>query len=166
MFWPPRSITTCEAYINGDFDIEGDVEAFWSLLRTIYHGGLPKECWNERAWKNVSLPFRQRGEPRLSPHVGRLEGTPHSPERDRQAVVPHYSVSNDFYALWLDSRMVYTCAYFKSPDQDLETAQVQKLDHVCRKLRLQPGQHCSTSVAAGADLFFMRPALRRAMRWA
>jgi cyclopropane-fatty-acyl-phospholipid synthase len=140
MFWPPRSLMTCEAYINGDIDVEGDVEAFWALLRHIYHGGLPKGMLERKSLEKRLSPFSSRGEPRLSPHVGRLEGAPHSPERDRQAVVPHYSVSNDFYALWLDSRMVYTCAYFKEADQDLETAQIQKLDHVCRKLRLRPGQ--------------------------
>ena len=70
----------------------------------------------------------------------RLEGTPHTTDRDREAVVPHYSTSNEFYALWLDSRMVYTCAYFTAPDQDIETAQYQKLDYACRKLRLRPGQ--------------------------
>jgi cyclopropane-fatty-acyl-phospholipid synthase len=52
----------------------------------------------------------------------------------------HYDVGNDFYALWLDERMVYTCAYFTRPDVTLEEAQLAKLDHVCRKLRLRPGQ--------------------------
>jgi cyclopropane-fatty-acyl-phospholipid synthase len=49
-------------------------------------------------------------------------------------------VSNDFYALWLDSRMVYTCAYFATPDEDLATAQERKLDYICRKLRLRQGE--------------------------
>jgi cyclopropane-fatty-acyl-phospholipid synthase len=61
-------------------------------------------------------------------------------ERDRQAVTYHYDVSNDFYALWLDRRMVYSCAYFQAPDDDLDTAQKRKLDYICRKLRLKPGQ--------------------------
>jgi cyclopropane-fatty-acyl-phospholipid synthase len=52
----------------------------------------------------------------------------------------HYDVSNDFYRLWLDSRMVYSCAYFTDPENDLETAQSAKLEHLCRKLRLRPGQ--------------------------
>ena len=52
----------------------------------------------------------------------------------------HYDISNDFYRLWLDKQMVYTCAYFSSPDMSLEQAQFAKLDHVCRKLRLQPGE--------------------------
>lgn len=51
----------------------------------------------------------------------------------------HYDVSNTFYRLWLDERMVYSCAYFKHDNDTLEAAQVHKLDHICRKLRLKPG---------------------------
>jgi cyclopropane-fatty-acyl-phospholipid synthase len=64
----------------------------------------------------------------------------HSKKTDSAAVRYHYDVSNDFYALWLDSRMVYSCAYFKTGEETLELAQEQKLDHICRKLRLQPGE--------------------------
>jgi len=63
----------------------------------------------------------------------------HSKKRDAEAIRYHYDVSNDFYALWLDARMVYSCAYYRDGSEDIETAQVQKLDHVCRKLRLKPG---------------------------
>ncbi|MDA1117309.1 MAG: class I SAM-dependent methyltransferase [Proteobacteria bacterium] len=63
----------------------------------------------------------------------------HSKERDADAISYHYDVSNDFYALWLDRRMVYSCAYFKSGAESIDDAQAQKLDHICRKLRLQPG---------------------------
>ncbi len=52
----------------------------------------------------------------------------------------HYDIGNDFYKLWLDERMVYTCAYFKNQDASLEEAQLAKLDHVCRKLCLKPGE--------------------------
>jgi cyclopropane-fatty-acyl-phospholipid synthase len=52
----------------------------------------------------------------------------------------HYDVGNEFYALWLDERMLYTCAYFARPEMSLEEAQLAKLDHVCRKLRLRPDQ--------------------------
>jgi cyclopropane-fatty-acyl-phospholipid synthase len=69
-----------------------------------------------------------------------VSGELHSLERDRQAVTYHYNVSNDFYALWLDQRMVYTCAYFAAPDEDLDTAQERKLDYLCRKLRLRRGE--------------------------
>jgi cyclopropane-fatty-acyl-phospholipid synthase len=64
----------------------------------------------------------------------------HSKKTDSAAVRYHYDVSNDFYALWLDSRMVYSCAYFKTGEETLELAQEQKLDHICRKLRLEPGE--------------------------
>jgi cyclopropane-fatty-acyl-phospholipid synthase len=57
----------------------------------------------------------------------------------RRNIHHHYDIGNDFYKLWLDKRMLYTCAYFPSPDISLEDAQLAKMDHVCRKLRLQPG---------------------------
>ncbi|MGC2048663.1 MAG: cyclopropane-fatty-acyl-phospholipid synthase family protein, partial [Gallionella sp.] len=64
----------------------------------------------------------------------------------RSNIHHHYDIGNDFYKLWLDDRMVYTCAYFPSQSSSLEDAQFAKLDHVCRKLRLQPGE---TVVEAG-----------------
>lgn len=57
----------------------------------------------------------------------------------REHIHHHYDLSNDFYKLWLDSRMVYTCAYFAQPSMSLEDAQIAKMDHVCRKLNLQRG---------------------------
>ncbi len=64
----------------------------------------------------------------------------------RRNIHHHYDIGNDFYKLWLDREMVYTCAYFPSPAMSLEDAQVAKLDYVCRKLRLAPGE---TVVEAG-----------------
>jgi cyclopropane-fatty-acyl-phospholipid synthase len=61
-------------------------------------------------------------------------------ELNRDAIAFHYDVSNDFYALWLDERMVYSCAYYEDAGQSLEQAQCNKLDHICRKLRLKPGE--------------------------
>jgi cyclopropane-fatty-acyl-phospholipid synthase len=58
---------------------------------------------------------------------------------DKEAIEHHYDLSNEFYALFLDPLMIYTCAYYRTPDGDLETAQRDKLDLVCRKLRLKPG---------------------------
>jgi cyclopropane-fatty-acyl-phospholipid synthase len=63
----------------------------------------------------------------------------HSKEENREAVAFHYDVSNEFYALWLGKAMVYSCAYFEQPGDDLDRAQQAKLDHVCRKLLLRPG---------------------------
>jgi cyclopropane-fatty-acyl-phospholipid synthase len=63
-----------------------------------------------------------------------------SKRNDAQAIAFHYDVSNEFYELFLDRRMVYTCAYYRRPDGDLDQAQEDKLELVCRKLRLQPGE--------------------------
>jgi cyclopropane-fatty-acyl-phospholipid synthase len=63
----------------------------------------------------------------------------HSQRQDKEAVTYHYDVGNDFYQAWLDERMVYSCAYFRTGNESLEEAQVGKLDHVCRKLRLTSG---------------------------
>jgi len=61
-------------------------------------------------------------------------------QNDVESIAFHYDVSNEFYKLWLDERMVYSCAYFETSEQDLETAQRNKLDYICRKLRLQKGE--------------------------
>jgi len=58
---------------------------------------------------------------------------------DRRAISRHYDVSNEFFALWLDKQRVYSCAYFRQADDSLDLAQEQKIDHICRKLQLQPG---------------------------
>ena len=64
----------------------------------------------------------------------------HSRKSDRKAIEYHYDVSNDFYKLWLDRNMVYSCAYFASGDEDLETAQMAKIDHILKKIDLKPNQ--------------------------
>jgi cyclopropane-fatty-acyl-phospholipid synthase len=66
--------------------------------------------------------------------------TRHSRARDRKAIEYHYDVSNDFYALFLDPNMVYSCAYFRHEDDSLAAAQTQKLDHILDKLMLKPGE--------------------------
>ena len=90
-------------------------------------------------WKVSRLP--KDGEPGGNGHRSAgLRGQPHSKKRDRQAVSQHYDVSNDFYALWLDRQMVYSCAYFERDDEDLDAAQARKLDYLCRKLHLRAGE--------------------------
>ena len=64
----------------------------------------------------------------------------HSVERDAKQIEFHYDLSDDFYALWLDPRRVYSCAYYRTPEMNLAQAQESKLDHICRKLRLQAGE--------------------------
>lgn len=139
MFLPGTEVGLAEAYLYDDFDVEGDIEAVFYYADTLKELALG---WSKKlslANELRRLPARDRTyRPQRGP--ADLKGSRHSVERDRQAVTYHYNVSNDFYQLWLDSRMVYSCAYFHSPSDDLETAQENKLDYICRKLRLKPGQ--------------------------
>ena len=76
----------------------------------------------------------------------RLRPSANSLKRSRHNISHHYDLGNDFYKLWLDEQMVYTCAYFPTPDATLEEAQAAKMDHVSRKVWLRPGE---TVVEAG-----------------
>jgi cyclopropane-fatty-acyl-phospholipid synthase len=64
----------------------------------------------------------------------------HSKASDKKSIQYHYDVSNEFYQLWLDPNMVYSCAYFETGNEDLATAQLKKIDHILTKIQLQPGQ--------------------------
>jgi cyclopropane-fatty-acyl-phospholipid synthase len=136
MFLPSKSLTICEAYFRGAYDVEGDLSEFWRLVQFLFEGGrLRKRAVTEAL---AGLPeFRPPLEGRQRV---RLPGEVHGQQRDQLAITSHFDVSNEFYALWLDSRMLYTCAYFRQPDNDLDTAQRDKLDLVCRKLRIKPGE--------------------------
>jgi cyclopropane-fatty-acyl-phospholipid synthase len=74
----------------------------------------------------------------LQRHIRALRA--HTPEKDAEQIQFHYDVSDDFYALWLDPRRVYSCAYYRDDAMTLAQAQEAKLDHICRKLMLQPGE--------------------------
>jgi cyclopropane-fatty-acyl-phospholipid synthase len=138
MFLPPSELNLGEAYIYNDFDIEGDIEAAFPMGDQIMDEHWGKMAQVRYGKRLLSLP--RTGQPRPGDSAAKLRGALHSKERDKQAVSYHYNRSNDFYALWLDKRMVYSCAYFATPDDDLDTAQQRKLEYICRKLRLQPGE--------------------------
>ncbi len=139
MFWPATELALGEAYVRGDFDIEGDFESAFALADFLasYRPRLTERLALARLLMALPSPGRVPAADRGASGLG---GPRHSVERDRKAVTYHYDVSNGFYALWLDSRMVYSTAYFAAPDEDLETAQERKLDVICRKLRLSPGE--------------------------
>ena len=112
----PSLLALAQAYIDGKAELEGDV-------REAIRGAEALARTNDGAIFDASGPVgarRSRGE-------------------DRDAIRHHYDVSNAFYQLWLDPRMVYSCAYFRTAADSLEEAQVAKLDHICTKLRLAPG---------------------------
>ena len=140
MFFPPSELNLFEAYIYNDFDVEGDIESLFAILDQFIdeRGHLGKMEQLRYGKRLMSLP--KTGQPRPNNLGMRLHGKVHSKERDRQAISYHYDQSNDFFELWLDPYMVYTCAYFAKPDDDLDLAQERKLDYICRKLRLRPGE--------------------------
>ena len=138
MFLAPSELALGEAYINDDYDIEGDIEAAFDLAD--YLLGQERSLWRSLDLTVLLQRLPGCGLPRTDPHSTRFSGPVHSKDRDRQAVRHHYDLPAEFYALWLDPRMVYSCAYFAKPDEDLDTAQVRKLDYICRKLRLRPGE--------------------------
>ncbi len=112
-----------DAYSDGDIEIDGNLEDF---LREIY---LSKE-------KAAKMPTR------LGPLAGLFgpKARSNTLQGSKSNIHHHYDLGNDFYKLWLDEEMQYTCAYFPAQDLTIEQAQVAKMEHVCRKLQLKPGQ--------------------------
>ncbi len=127
-----------EAYICNDFDIEGEMEYAFSVAD--YLLGRRLSLAERLRYGLFLLHLPAHGGACVKSLSAHLHGGRHSKKRDRQAVAYHYNVSNDFYALWLDKLMVYSCAYFSGPDDDLHAAQERKLDYICRKLRLRSGE--------------------------
>ncbi len=131
-----------DAYFHGRLDVEGDLYAALGLKRhfqTLSFSGRERMGLMLDALRLAFTPTKKiavAGEVRATTQFTH----DHSLESDRAAITHHYDVSNDFYKLFLDERMVYSCAYFRADDDTLETAQRQKLDHICRKLRLKPGE--------------------------
>jgi cyclopropane-fatty-acyl-phospholipid synthase len=118
-----------EAYVDGSVEIEGDLV---KLIETVY-----------LSRRKARMPWFG-GRSRFARWLNRSPRNTKS--GSRRNIHHHYDIGNDFYRLWLDREMVYTCAYFPDPALTLEDAQVAKMDHVCRKLRLKPGE---TVVEAG-----------------
>jgi cyclopropane-fatty-acyl-phospholipid synthase len=110
----PTALAFGEAFIAGAVDVEGDL---FTAMRALH--ALRERPWGLPAWPQPwRIPVRRRAE----------------------SIAHHYDVSNAFYELFLDRRMVYTCAYYRDPAADLDQAQADKLDVVCRKLHLAPGE--------------------------
>ena len=111
-----------EAYTQGRLEVEGDLVA---LL--------------EAAYQSLSESGRRRWFSRLLSRWTALTQS-NSLRASRKNIHHHYDLNTDFYRLWLDPELVYTCAYFPTASATLEEAQAAKLDYVCRKLQLQPGE--------------------------
>jgi cyclopropane-fatty-acyl-phospholipid synthase len=113
-----------EAYVEGRVQIEGAMRDIIAAAISMLPGD-PSET-TTTWWTR----FQRRARSRAL----------HSRGKDARQIEFHYDVSDDFYALWLDARRVYSCAYFRDPAMTLAQAQEAKLDHICRKLMLQPGE--------------------------
>lgn len=105
----------CEAYMDGKIDLDGDLA---EIIRVVE--------------KNLKL-FQ-------SGPLSTLSKLSSSISKQKENVQHHYDLGNDFYSLWLDETMSYSCAYFKTPEDTLYQAQLQKIDHVLKKLQLKPNE--------------------------
>jgi cyclopropane-fatty-acyl-phospholipid synthase len=112
-------------YVEGRIDIEGNMRDVMAAAAALLPGSpvdAARGGWLTELVRKVMSVWR------------------HSVERDAKQIEFHYDLSDEFYALWLDPRRVYSCAYYRQPDMTLAQAQEAKLDHICRKLRLRRGE--------------------------
>jgi len=116
-FWQPSLSNLGDAYVNGKIEVEGKAKAVIAVANALASRTLKLEGKFARVVRSFW----------------------HDRNEDAEAVHYHYDVSNDFYRLWLDENLVYSCAYFENGDEDLATAQMKKIDHILNKIRLRPG---------------------------
>lgn len=135
----PLDLALGEAYIYNDVDVEGSLDAVVPLADRLI-----QRKWTPMEWLRCgAASWRQRSLKRLPEETRALalRGRRHGKPRTKQAMRFHYDVPIEFYRLWLDEQLVYSCAYYEQPDDDLEMAQRHQLDYLSRKLRLQPNDH-------------------------
>ncbi len=131
---PPTDLVAGEAYVFDDIDIEGDIVALMRFGAGLIDTGALTRLRVVRLAAHLPKE-RRRHETERPRFTGRL----HTIRRDRAAVTHHYDTGNDFFSLFLDPLLVYSCAHFLDPSEPLEMAQRRKLDLICRKLELRPG---------------------------
>jgi cyclopropane-fatty-acyl-phospholipid synthase len=147
LLWSPGELGLAQAYVTGELDVEGDLRAALATVwATVSERGVTSRRLTARQLAGaarIALRLGVIGPPLPAPaSQAKLSGRLHTRRRDRSAISHHYDLSNDFYALVLDPRMAYSCAYWtgEDPGYHLADAQRDKFDLVCRKLDLTPGQ--------------------------
>lgn len=120
----PSAMNFAEAFMDKTFDIEGNIFEAIGLKNDLNNLEISSKDKLTVFLKSASFPTINM----------------HTKQKDKENIAHHYDISNDFYKLFLEDTMVYSCAYFKSYEDDLTTAQKNKLDHICKKLRLKPGE--------------------------
>jgi len=125
-----------ESYLAGEVEVEGDMESLFDLVEYMHNHLSAKNFTSLGAlWPALRLSHKASTDA-----LGRSRAYRGTRRNSRISIAHHYDVGNDFYRLWLDPEMVYSCAYFRDAEQSLAAAQRDKLDYICRKLRLKAGQ--------------------------
>jgi len=145
--WRPGELGLARAYISGDLDIEGDLtdglRQVWGALRDTPKRGIARVPTLRAAWAaaKAAAQLKILGPPPEPPSCElRVRGRLHSRARDQAVIAGHYDLTAAFYQLILDPSMAYSCAYWTKSGQTLADAQRAKLELICRKLGLEPGQ--------------------------
>lgn len=128
-------VRMAESHLAREIDVEGEMELLFTLSEYLQKLRLPWSTRFRLMREALRLPIERAS---VSPAAVGMSRT--KQHNSRASIAHHYDVSNAFYHLWLDPEMVYSCAYFKDSDQSLAEAQRDKLDYICRKLRLAPDQ--------------------------
>lgn len=139
MLLPPTERSVGEAFVDGLCDVEGDLEAAVAAVAPAL-----AELWSPRRFSRLLPRILGLPRPGRSTTTGRRSpdrsGPRHSRARDRRAIRHHYDRGNDFYRLFLDPWMQYSCGVFREGARGLEEAQEAKLALVCERVELEPGQ--------------------------
>lgn len=120
MFWSPSSLSLGEAYIAGSFDVDGPMQALFPIADSIvqHQSGLLQKIHYAKMLLSITKPARSS---KQGWKPASLNGDPWSRERVRNTINFHYNLPNEFWRLWLDQEMVYSCAYFRCPEVPLDT---------------------------------------------
>lgn len=157
----PTEVSLGEAFVAGELDVEGDLEAAFELGDYLLsRKGSPGISQSLLSFLSKVSLHKEPGCEIRDPH---LNGPTHSRRRDRQAIRYHYDLPPEFFGLWLDPYMMYSSAYFSDETDDLDEAQERKLEYICRKLRLQPEIMCWMLAAGGAVSASMRRRITTSM---
>ena len=135
LLFRPDSLRLGEAYIHRDIEVLGNLQDVLPVADQIIERTTSLRDQLRFAWSLL----RHSGRNGRTHHAAKLTGDPRSRDRTRKAIRYHYDLPVEFWRLWLDSQLVYSCAYFEDAEATIDAAQLAKLDLICRKLRLKPG---------------------------
>src|SRR5262245_23127459 len=131
MFWPFTKVGLGESYIFDDFDVEGDIFAFTGFLRHLVGQMEHRGTWDKLRLLRALLKLPNQKNPRDPAGAGHPTKGDHSVAKEREAISYAYDPPPEFFRLFLSRNMIYSCAYFADPSDDIDVAQERKLDYVC-----------------------------------